>query len=110
MVTPLATALRLSGPAPRWPAGCATKASNCVPVFTYRTGPYAPSGFRFMGGLHDYIRYVNEVQGGVERREALPVECETAYTIERGIECYERLKHGYERRADRLPLSAFQRP
>ncbi len=32
------------------------------PVLTYRTGPYAPSGIPFLGGLQDYIRYVNEVE------------------------------------------------
>ncbi len=66
------------------------------PVLTYRTGPYAPSGIPFLGGLQDYIRYVNEVQGGVNGVKIYTPECETAYTIERGIECYERFKHGYE--------------
>lgn len=74
------------------------------PVLTYRTGPYAPSGIPFLGGLHDYIRYVNEVQGGVNGVKIYTPECETAYTIERGIECYERFKHGYEG----APTAIFQ--
>ncbi len=74
------------------------------PVLTYRTGPYAPSGIPFLGGLHDYIRYVNEVEGGVNGVKIYTLECETAYSIERGIECYERFKHGYEG----APTAIFQ--
>jgi len=66
------------------------------PLFTYRTGPYAPSGIPFLGGNRDYLRYVNEVEGGVDGVKIYIQECETAYTIERGIECYERYKNGYE--------------
>jgi branched-chain amino acid transport system substrate-binding protein len=66
------------------------------PLFTYRTGPYAPSGIPFLGGNRDYLRYINEVEGGVDGVKIFIQECETAYTIERGIECYERYKNGYE--------------
>ncbi len=66
------------------------------PLFTYRTGPYAPSGIPFLGGNRDYIRYINEVEGGVDGVKIFIQECETAYAIERGIECYERYKNGYE--------------
>ncbi len=81
-----------------------TTGEQLYPVLTYRTGPYAPSGIPFLGGLHDYIRYVNEVQGGVNGVKIYTPECETAYTIERGIECYERFKHGYEG----APTAIFQ--
>jgi len=66
------------------------------PLFTYRTGPYAPSGIPFLAGDRDYLRYINEVEGGVDGVKIYIQECETAYTIERGIECYERYKNGYE--------------
>jgi branched-chain amino acid transport system substrate-binding protein len=66
------------------------------PLFTYRTGPYAPSGIPFLAGDRDFLRYVNEVEGGVDGVKIYIQECETAYTIERGIECYERYKNGYE--------------
>src|SRR5450830_237489 len=66
------------------------------PLFTYRTGPYATSFIPFGAGNLDYIRYVNEVEGGVDGVKILVQECETAYTIERGIECYERYKNGYK--------------
>jgi branched-chain amino acid transport system substrate-binding protein len=66
------------------------------PLFTYRTGPYAPSFIPFGAGNIDYLRYINEVEGGVDGVKILVQECETAYTIERGIECYERYKNGYK--------------
>ena len=65
------------------------------PLFTYRTGPYAPSFIPFGAGNIDYLRYINEVEGGVDGVKILVQECETAYAIERGIECYERYKNGY---------------
>jgi branched-chain amino acid transport system substrate-binding protein len=89
-----ATALCLSATSSK--AAGAHEGQQLLPVLTYRTGPYAPSGIPFIGGLLDYIRYVNEVEGGVNGVKIYPAECETAWTIERGIECYERLKHGYD--------------
>jgi branched-chain amino acid transport system substrate-binding protein len=89
-----ATALCLNANTGR--AADAHAGQQLVPILTYRTGPYAPSGIPFIGGLLDYIRYVNEVQGGINGVKIYPAECETSWTIERGIECYERLKHGYD--------------
>jgi branched-chain amino acid transport system substrate-binding protein len=65
------------------------------PLFSYRTGPYAPAGIPQWGGIRDYINYVNS-KGGVDGVKILVEECETAYTVERAFECYERYKHGYE--------------
>jgi branched-chain amino acid transport system substrate-binding protein len=73
------------------------------PLFTYRTGPYAPSGIPFLAGDRDYLRYVNEVEGGVDGVKIFIQECETAYELERGIECYERYKNGY----DGAPIAAL---
>lgn len=66
------------------------------PLFSYRTGPYAPSGIPQWGGIRDYINYINTVEGGVDGVKILVEECETAYTVERAFECYERFKNGYE--------------
>jgi branched-chain amino acid transport system substrate-binding protein len=63
-------------------AGEAHEGEQLYPVLTYRTGPYAPSGIPSLGGLHDYIRYVNEVEGGVNGVKIYTPECETAYSIE----------------------------
>ena len=43
-------------------------------------------------------------EGGVNGVKIYTPECETAYTIERGIECYERFKHEYEG----APTAIFQ--
>lgn len=72
------------------------KGKQLYPLFTYRTGPYAPSFIPFGAGNIDYLRYVNEVEGGVDGVKIQVKECETAYEIERGIECYERYKNGYD--------------
>lgn len=65
------------------------------PLFSYRTGPYAPSGIPQWGGIRDYFNYINEVKGGVDGVKIFVQECETAYTVERAFECYERFKNGY---------------
>ena len=61
LLTAAATVLSLTANT-TWAAD-AHQGQQLVPVLTYRTGPYAPSGIPFIGGLLDYIRYVNEVQG-----------------------------------------------
>jgi branched-chain amino acid transport system substrate-binding protein len=101
-VAALAGVLALSAASAR--ADDSHAGEQLYPVLTYRTGPYAPSGIPFLGGLHDYLRYVNEVQGGVNGVKIYAPECETAYSIERGIECYERFKRGYEG----APTAIFQ--
>jgi branched-chain amino acid transport system substrate-binding protein len=65
------------------------------PLFSYRTGPYAPAGIPQWGGIRDYFNYVNS-HGGIDGVKILVQECETAYTLERAFECYERYKHGYQ--------------
>ena len=72
------------------------KGEQLYPLFTYRTGPYAPSFIPFGAGNRDYLNYINDVEGGVDGVRIFIQECETAYEIERGIECYERYKHGYD--------------
>jgi branched-chain amino acid transport system substrate-binding protein len=73
------------------------------PLLSYRTGPYASSGIPNWAGIRDYISYVNETQGGVDGVKIFVQECETAYTLERAFECYERYKNGY----DGAPVSIF---
>jgi branched-chain amino acid transport system substrate-binding protein len=65
------------------------------PLLSYRTGPYASSGIPQWAGRRDYITYVND-HGGVDGVKIFVQECETAYTLERGFECYERYKNGYD--------------
>src|SRR5690349_23622125 len=67
-----------------------------VPVLVYRTGAYAPNGVPWADGFVDYIKLVNERDGGVNGVKLAYEECETGYATDRGVECYERLKskHG----------------
>ncbi|HEY0287588.1 MAG TPA: ABC transporter substrate-binding protein, partial [Pseudomonas sp.] len=58
----------------------------------YRVGPYAAGGTGQVGGLVDYLELVNARDGGVNGVKLSWSECETEYKVERGVECYERLK------------------
>jgi branched-chain amino acid transport system substrate-binding protein len=62
------------------------------PVLVYRTGPYAPNGVPFANGYVDYLKLVNERDGGINGVRITFEECETGYATDRGVECYERLK------------------
>jgi branched-chain amino acid transport system substrate-binding protein len=66
------------------------------PLQSYRVGPYAAGGTGFFGGFIDYMQLVNLKQGGVGGVKLLWSECETEYVVERGVECYERLKKGLD--------------
>jgi branched-chain amino acid transport system substrate-binding protein len=63
-----------------------------VPVLVYRTGAYAPNGIPWADGFVDYLKLVNERDGGVNGIKLSFEECETGYATDRGVECYERLK------------------
>ncbi len=63
------------------------------PLQSYRVGPYAAGGTGFFGGFIDYMKYVN-ANGGVNGVKLTWSECETEYVVEKGVECYERLKGG----------------
>src|ERR1044072_3221484 len=64
------------------------------PLQSYRVGPYAAGGSGFFGGFIDYLQLVNSRDGGVNGGKRTWSECETEYVVEKGVECYERLKHG----------------
>jgi branched-chain amino acid transport system substrate-binding protein len=63
-----------------------------IPVLVYRTGAYAPNGVPWAAGVVDYLKLVNERDGGVNGIKIAFEECETGYATDRGVECYERLK------------------
>lgn len=63
-----------------------------VPVLSYRTGAYAPNGVPWANGFVDYLKLVNERDGGVNGIRIAFEECEFGYATDRGVECYERLK------------------
>ena len=63
-----------------------------VPVLVYRTGAYAPNGVPWANGFVDYLKLINERDGGINGVKITYEECETEYKTDRGVECYERLK------------------
>lgn len=63
-----------------------------VPLFTYRTGPFAGSGTSIADGMHDYLSMLNERDGGIGGVKLAIEECETGYDTKKGLECYEAVK------------------
>ncbi|MEM5474129.1 ABC transporter substrate-binding protein [Hoeflea sp. AS60] len=63
-----------------------------VPLFSYRTGPYAGSGIPIANGMHDYLTMLNERDGGINGVKLRITECETGYDTQKGVECYEQVK------------------
>ena len=63
-----------------------------VPLFTYRTGPYANSGIPIANGMHDYLTMLNERDGGIGGVKINVEECETGYDTKKGVECWESIK------------------
>ncbi len=76
--------------APALPA--AAQESMFVPLFTYRTGPFAGSGAYIADGMHDYLTLLNERDGGIGGVKLAIEECETGYDTKKGLECYEAVK------------------
>ena len=72
-----------------------------VPALVYRSGPYAPNGIPFANGYADYLTLVNERDGGINGVKIVFEECETGYSTDRGVECYERLKNKGPRSEER---------
>jgi branched-chain amino acid transport system substrate-binding protein len=63
-----------------------------VPLFTYRTGPFAGSGIPIADGMRDYLNMLNERDGGINGVKLIIEECETGYDTKKGVECYEAVK------------------
>ena len=63
-----------------------------APNLSYRTGPFAATGIPLMNGQRDYIMMLNERDGGVNGVLLDYDECETGYSTEKGVECYEKTK------------------
>ncbi len=63
-----------------------------VPLFSYRTGPFAGSGTPIVNGMADYLNMLNERDGGIGGVKIIVEECETGYDTKKGLECYEQVK------------------
>ncbi len=62
------------------------------PSLSYRTGPYAANGTPVADGFADYYTLLNQRDGGIGGVMTRVVECETGYSTEKGVECYEATK------------------
>ncbi len=62
------------------------------PSLSYRTGPYAANGTPVADGFADYFTLLNERDGGIGGVMTKVIECETGYSTEKGVECYESTK------------------
>jgi branched-chain amino acid transport system substrate-binding protein len=83
-----------AAPGPEPANSSVKKGEQYFPLQSYRVGPYAAGGSGFFGGFIDYLNLVNQRDGGVNGVKLTWSECETEYVVERGVECYERLKKG----------------
>ena len=63
-----------------------------TPNLSYRTGPFAATGIPLMNGQADYMAMLNARDGGIGGVPVNFEECETGYSTEKGVECYERTK------------------
>jgi branched-chain amino acid transport system substrate-binding protein len=63
-----------------------------IPLFTYRTGPFANSGIPIANGMHDYLSMLNARDGGIGGVKLNVQECETQYNNAKGVECYDANK------------------
>jgi len=75
------------------PVPVSAQESIYVPLFTYRTGPFAGSGIPIANGMYDYLQMLNERDGGIGGVKLAIEECETGYDTKKGVECYEQVKN-----------------
>ena len=73
-------------------AAAPVMADLVYPSLSYRTGPYAAGGIPFADGYADYFTLLNERDGGIGGVMTSVPECETGYSTEKGVECYESTK------------------
>ncbi len=62
------------------------------PSLSYRTGPFGANGAEVADGFADYMTLLNERDGGIGGVMTRVIECETGYSTEKGVECYEATK------------------
>ncbi len=62
------------------------------PSLSYRTGPFGANGAEVADGFADYMTLLNERDGGIGGVMTQVIECETGYSTEKGVECYEATK------------------
>src|SRR5215510_4592773 len=63
-----------------------------LPVLSVREGALRSLLIPQANAYIDYLTLLNERDGGINGVQLVWEECETVYDVERGVECYERLK------------------
>jgi branched-chain amino acid transport system substrate-binding protein len=70
----------------------AAAGAQFLPVLGQREGAARSVGIPLTNGIIDYLTLLNERDGGINGVHLVWEECETVYDVDRGVECYERLK------------------
>ena len=63
-----------------------------LPVLSVREGALKGIGIPLFDGYIAYLTLLNERDGGINGVPLVWEDCDTVYDIDRGVECYERLK------------------
>ena len=88
----LGAAVAVAAGLPLLPVSAVAADGIYVPLFSYRTGPFAGSGTPIVNGMADYLNMLNERDGGIGGVKLIVEECETGYDTKKGLECYEQIK------------------
>ena len=88
----LGAAVAVAAGLPLLPATASAADGIYIPLFSYRTGPFAGSGIPIANGMVDYLNMLNERDGGIGGVKLVIEECETGYDTKKGLECYEQVK------------------
>ena len=67
----------------------------CIPLMSYRTGPFSGAGAAIFNGMSDYLNMLNARDGGIGGVRLIVEECETGYDTKKGVECYDATKGKY---------------
>ena len=67
--------------------------NSTFPLQSYRVGPYAADGTGFFGGMIDYMNIAQHAATAAWVASSSPgASARRQYAVERGVECYERMK------------------
>ena len=88
----LGAAIGAMAGAPAFVSTASAEDTIYIPLFSYRTGPFAGSGIPIANGMHDYLDMLNARDGGIGGARLVIEECETGYDTKKGVECYESTK------------------
>jgi branched-chain amino acid transport system substrate-binding protein len=72
--------------------GLAAAGEQFIPVLSTREGALRSFQIPLANGYLDYLTLLNARDGGINGVKLVWEECETVWDVDRGVECYERLK------------------